>query len=81
MNLPNSLTITRIFFVPFLVAVLVQEGIVLDFHGIVISNDVVALIIFWRIYPQTNGVILHKIFCTKIKTFVSVKAVNTIDVN
>jgi CDP-diacylglycerol--glycerol-3-phosphate 3-phosphatidyltransferase len=47
MNLPNSLTIVRIFFVPILVAVLVQEGMILDFHGIVISNDVVALIIFW----------------------------------
>ena len=47
MNLPNSLTIARIFFVPLLVAVLVQEGMILDFHGIVISNDVVALIIFW----------------------------------
>ena len=47
MNLPNSLTIARIFFVPLLVAVLVQEGIILDFHGIVIYNDVVALIIFW----------------------------------
>ena len=47
MNIPNSLTIVRIFFVPLLVAVLVQEGIILDFHGIVISNDVVALIIFW----------------------------------
>src|SRR6266404_7176177 len=47
MNLPNSLTIVRIFFVPLLVAVLVQEGIILDYHGVVISNDVVALIIFW----------------------------------
>jgi CDP-diacylglycerol--glycerol-3-phosphate 3-phosphatidyltransferase len=47
MNLPNSLTIVRIFFVPLLVTVLVQEGMILDFHGIVISNDVVALIIFW----------------------------------
>lgn len=47
MNIPNSLTIVRIFFVPLLVAVLVQEGIILDFHGIVISNDGVALIIFW----------------------------------
>jgi len=47
MNLPNSLTIARIFFVPFLVAVLVQDGIILNFHGIVIYNDVVALIIFW----------------------------------
>lgn len=47
MNLPNSLTIARIFFVPLLVAVLVQERIILEFHGIVIHNDVVALIIFW----------------------------------
>jgi len=47
MNLPNSLTIARIFFVPILVAVLVQEGMILDFHGIHIHNDVVGLIIFW----------------------------------
>ncbi len=47
MNLPNSLTIARIFFVPFLVAVLVQEGIFVDFHGFVIYNDTVALVIFW----------------------------------
>jgi CDP-diacylglycerol--glycerol-3-phosphate 3-phosphatidyltransferase len=47
MNLPNSLTIARIFFVPLLVAVLVQERIILEFHGIVIHHDLVALIIFW----------------------------------
>jgi len=47
MNLPNSLTIARIFFVPFLVAVLVQEKIILHWNGAVITNDVVALIIFW----------------------------------
>jgi CDP-diacylglycerol--glycerol-3-phosphate 3-phosphatidyltransferase len=47
MNLPNSLTIARIFFVPLLVAVLVQDRIILEFHGIVIHHDLVALIIFW----------------------------------
>src|SRR5580658_3970424 len=47
MNIPNSLTIARIFFVPFLVAVLVQEKIILHWNGAVITNDVVALIIFW----------------------------------
>ena len=47
MNLPNSLTIARIFFVPLLVAVLVQEKIILHWNGAVISNDVAALIIFW----------------------------------
>jgi CDP-diacylglycerol--glycerol-3-phosphate 3-phosphatidyltransferase len=47
MNLPNTLTIARIFFVPLLVAVLVQERIILHWNGAVISNDVVALIIFW----------------------------------
>jgi CDP-diacylglycerol--glycerol-3-phosphate 3-phosphatidyltransferase len=47
MNLPNTLTITRIFFVPFLVAVLVQEKIILHWNGAVITNDVIALIIFW----------------------------------
>src|SRR5665213_700721 len=47
MNIPNSLTIARIFFVPLLVAVLVQERIILHWNGAVITNDVVALIIFW----------------------------------
>lgn len=47
MNLPNSLTLARIFFVPLLVAVLVQEKIILHWNGTVITNDVIALIIFW----------------------------------
>ena len=47
MNVPNSLTIARIFFVPLLVAVLVQEKIILPWNHIVIPNDVLALIIFW----------------------------------
>ncbi len=47
MNLPNSLTLARIFFVPLLVAVLVQEKILLHWNGAVISNDVIALAIFW----------------------------------
>ena len=47
MNVPNYLTLARIFFVPLLVAVLVQEDISLHFGGAVITNDVVALAIFW----------------------------------
>ena len=47
MNLPNTLTIARIFFVPFLVAVLVQERIILHWNGAVITNDIIALVIFW----------------------------------
>jgi CDP-diacylglycerol---glycerol-3-phosphate 3-phosphatidyltransferase len=47
MNIPNTLTIARIFFVPFLVAVLVQERIILHWNGTVITNDIIALIIFW----------------------------------
>lgn len=47
MNLPNTLTIARIFFVPLLVAVLVQQRIVIHWNGTVISNDVIALTIFW----------------------------------
>lgn len=46
MNIPNSLTIARIFFVPFLVAVLVQERIGLHWNGGIITNDTVALLIF-----------------------------------
>ncbi|MDE3198412.1 MAG: CDP-alcohol phosphatidyltransferase family protein, partial [Acidobacteriota bacterium] len=47
MNLPNSLTIARIFIVPLLVAVLVQERISFAFHGNVVSHDTIALVIFW----------------------------------
>src|ERR1700744_615582 len=47
MNLPNTRTIARIFFVPLLVAVLVQERIILHWNGAVITNDLVALLIFW----------------------------------
>jgi CDP-diacylglycerol--glycerol-3-phosphate 3-phosphatidyltransferase len=46
-NIPNSLTIARIFFVPLLVAVLVQQRIVLHWNQTVISNDLIALLIFW----------------------------------
>jgi len=46
-NLPNCLTILRIFFVPILVAVLVQEKISVQWRGTVVTNDVFALIIFW----------------------------------
>ena len=47
MNIPNSLTIARIFFVPLLVAVLVQERNFFAWRGIEISNDILALLIFW----------------------------------
>lgn len=47
MNLPNSLTIARIFFVPLLVAVLVQEKTFFFWHDIPVSNDILALFIFW----------------------------------
>jgi CDP-diacylglycerol---glycerol-3-phosphate 3-phosphatidyltransferase len=46
MNIPNYLTIARIFFVPLLVAVLVQEGIALHWNGVLVTNDTVALVIF-----------------------------------
>jgi CDP-diacylglycerol--glycerol-3-phosphate 3-phosphatidyltransferase len=47
MNIPNSLTIARIFFVPILVAVLVQERLSVSIHGNPVSNEIVALLIFW----------------------------------
>ena len=47
MNIPNSLTIARIFFVPILVAVLVKERILFHFNGAAITNDLIALMIFW----------------------------------
>ena len=46
MNLPNSLTILRIFFVPLLVAALVQENIGVRIGTILITNEWLALAIF-----------------------------------
>ena len=46
MNLPNLLTILRIFFVPLLVAVLVQEHLRLDWYGMQIDHEFLALAIF-----------------------------------
>jgi CDP-diacylglycerol--glycerol-3-phosphate 3-phosphatidyltransferase len=48
MNIPNLLTILRIFFVPLLVAALVQENwFTLRVHDTVITNEWLALAIFW----------------------------------
>ena len=65
MNLPNSLTIARIFFVPLLVALLVQERISLHWHGATFTNDTIALGIFWIVLglaglvwaPHTTGLL------------------------
>jgi CDP-diacylglycerol--glycerol-3-phosphate 3-phosphatidyltransferase len=46
MNLPNLLTILRIFFVPLLVAVVVQERLQLEVFGLVVASDLVALVVF-----------------------------------
>src|SRR5436190_1977709 len=46
MNVPNSLTIARIFFVPLLVAVLVEESVAVRLGGVVITNEWLALAIF-----------------------------------
>jgi CDP-diacylglycerol--glycerol-3-phosphate 3-phosphatidyltransferase len=46
MNLPNLLTLLRIFFVPLLVAALVQENMLLTLGGVIIANDLLALGIF-----------------------------------
>src|SRR5512141_653603 len=46
MNLPNALTILRIFFVPLLVAALVQESAVYQIGGLRITNDWLSLAIF-----------------------------------
>ncbi|HYP12834.1 MAG TPA: CDP-diacylglycerol--glycerol-3-phosphate 3-phosphatidyltransferase [Bryobacteraceae bacterium] len=46
MNLPNALTLVRIFFIPLLVAVLVQRDIALHLGGIAITNELLALGIF-----------------------------------
>src|SRR5208283_3683148 len=46
MNIPNLLTILRIFFVPLLVAALVQQNLALHFRGATITNVWLALAIF-----------------------------------
>jgi CDP-diacylglycerol--glycerol-3-phosphate 3-phosphatidyltransferase len=46
MNIPNALTLLRIFFVPLLVAVLVQGDLALDWRALHLSNDLLALLIF-----------------------------------
>ena len=47
MNLPNALTILRIFFVPFLVTVLVEQNLRIESHGaVVVTNASLALFIF-----------------------------------
>src|SRR5437763_6184407 len=46
MNFPNSLTILRIFFVPLLVAALVQENVALNVGPLHATNEWLALAIF-----------------------------------
>ena len=46
MNLPNSLTIARIFFVPLLVAALVEENVAIQVFGVTVTNEWWALAIF-----------------------------------
>ncbi len=46
MNLPNALTILRIFFVPLLVAALVQENVAIRLDGVLITNEWLSLAIF-----------------------------------
>jgi len=46
MNVPNSLTIARIFFVPLLVAALVGKSVAVTVGGFVITNEWLALAIF-----------------------------------
>ncbi|MEJ7605252.1 MAG: CDP-diacylglycerol--glycerol-3-phosphate 3-phosphatidyltransferase [Bryobacteraceae bacterium] len=46
MNVPNALTLLRIFFVPLLVAVLVQEDVNFRVGPVVLTNELCALAIF-----------------------------------
>src|ERR1700680_1714489 len=46
MNVPNSLTIARIFIVPVLLSALVQENVAIRVGGVVITNEWLALGIF-----------------------------------
>src|SRR5262245_31638621 len=46
MNIPNSITLMRIFFVPLLVAAMVTDSRTIDIAGFSIPNEYVALAIF-----------------------------------
>ncbi|MGB9604709.1 MAG: CDP-diacylglycerol--glycerol-3-phosphate 3-phosphatidyltransferase [Bryobacteraceae bacterium] len=46
MNIPNLLTLLRIFFVPLIVALLVQESVSLSIFHVQVSNEILALGIF-----------------------------------
>src|SRR5215470_1627566 len=46
MNLPNALTILRIFFVPLLVAALVQENVAFHVGSVLVTNEWLSLAIF-----------------------------------
>ena len=46
MNIPNALTILRIFFVPMLVAALVQETVGFQVGNVRVTNDWLSLAIF-----------------------------------
>ncbi len=46
MNLPNALTLLRIFFVPLLVAALVEDNWSAEVNGFLLTNELVALAIF-----------------------------------
>ena len=46
MNLPNALTLLRIFFVPLLVAALVQGHVTIDLGFMEITNEMLALSLF-----------------------------------
>ena len=46
MNVPNLLTLLRIFFVPLLVAALVQESVQFRIGGFLFTNDYLALAVF-----------------------------------
>lgn len=48
MNLPNALTLTRIFLVPLLVAALVLQNLRIEVHGaMLVANDLFAFAVFW----------------------------------
>ena len=53
MNVPNSLTIARIFFVPLMVAALVQENVVVHLGGVAITNEWLALAIFFAVRARS----------------------------
>ena len=73
MNLPNALTILRIFFVPLLVAALVQEDVSMQMGRVLVTNEWLALAIF---LAAAEGYTIRASDLGKTKMFFQVVAIS-----